>query len=242
MAVIKNREATVVVGLVINVAFMALKLIVFMYSHVNLFFADAIDSFVDGFVIFLTVIFLHFNFDNKLTYLTVDIMRFCQWSVIIIFRVVIFMEQITDLIKPETRERPLLTIVVSCVVIGGSIVLAFLFVDEDDIIKFFISDEEKTLKRRLKVESGVAKKKKGFKVLPMFAEALDNIVSTLIALLIGILQYCNVALDYLYLIDDISNMLISVLMCFLACRGLWQLSHAYKGKSHFNSNSYASIA
>jgi hypothetical protein len=35
-----------------------------------------------------------------------DIMFFCQWSIIFIFRIIIFLEQINDLVKPEIRKEP----------------------------------------------------------------------------------------------------------------------------------------
>ena len=233
MAIIKNHKATIVLGILINIAFLILKFVIFIYSHVNLFFADSIDSFADCFVIFIIVIFLRFNLNNKLTYLNMDIMLFSQWCSIIMFRIVIFLEQISDLVKPEVREQPLLIIIVSCIVIVGGLIIAMLFVDEDDVIKFFVNDTEKELKKRYKRQHGVTKKTKGFQILPIFAEALDNLVTTVIALIIGILLQYKIIVRYLYLIDDISNMLISIVMTVIACRGLWELSKKYNNKSYF---------
>jgi len=210
---------------VINLAFMVLKFIIYLYSHLNLFFADTIDSFVDSFVIFLIIIFLRFNLNGTLTFLNMDMMIFSQWCTILVFRIIIFLEQISDLIKPEPREQPLLIIIISCIVIAGSIVIAILFVDEDDVVKFFISKEEKKLKKKLKRKRGdVKKEKKGCKILPIFAETIDNFVTTVISLVIGILLYFKVIENYLYLIDDISNMVISIVMLIIACRSLWKIS------------------
>jgi len=232
---IKNSKVTVILGIIINLLFMVLKFVIFLFTHVNLFFADTIDSFVDCFVIFMIVIFLRFNLNGKLTYLNMDIMFFSQWCVIIVFRIIIFLEQISDLIKPESREQPLLIIIVSCIVIAGGILLALLFVDEDDVVKFFIGEEEKALYKQQKQKNSKSKKtkRKKFKILPIFAEALDNLVTTSIALLVGVLLYCNVIVDYLYLIDDISNMVISTVMFLIAAKGLWDLANKYKGKSYF---------
>ncbi len=232
MAVIKDRVLTINLGLAINVAFMILKFVVFIYSKLNLFFADAIDSFADSFVIFLIIFFGNMASDNYS-----NIMFFCQWCVIIIFRVIIFLEQISDLIKPDKREQPLLIITVSVIVIAGGIVLAILFVDEDDVVKFFIDDDEKRLKKLWKKQQQSLTPKKlplfGIKILPIFAEALDNFVTTFLALIIGILLQYNVAVDSLYLIDDIGNMCISCVMIGLACSGLWELSERYRDKSYF---------
>jgi len=232
MALIKNSKVTVVLGIVINLAFMILKFICFLYSHLNLFFADTIDSFVDCFVICLIPVFLRFNLNGKLTYLNMDMMFLSQWCVIIVFRIIIFLQQISDLIKPEARKDALLIIIVSCVVIFGGVLLALLFVDEDDVVKFFINDEDKAFRKQQKAKIGKVKKK-GFKILPIFAEALDNLVTTLIALIIGVLLYCDVIVHYLYLIDDISNMVISVVMIIIAVKGLFELSNKYKDKSYY---------
>jgi len=105
-----------------------------------------------------------------------------------------------------------------------------LFADEDDVVKFFISAEEKNKKKMLKMDKGDKKKK--IKILPIFAEAIDNLVTTLIALVIGIMLHFKVLVDYLYIIDDVSNMVISAVMCIIACRGLWKLSNKYQNKSH----------
>src|SRR3989338_1333258 len=231
MALIKDGKVCVIVGIVINIVFIILKFVVYLLSHLNLFFADAIDSFVDGFVIFLVLIFLRFDFEGKLTYLNMDIMLFSQWCAIIVFRVVIFLEQIGDLIAPDPRAEPLLLIIVSSIVLAGSIVIAILFVDEDDVIKCFIGGEEKRLMKLWKTQN--PKKPASCKLQPIFAEALDNLVTTLISLIIGILLYFEVLTDYLYLIDDISNMCISAVMCLIACRSLWQISLKYTNKSYF---------
>lgn len=70
MAIIEDPKLTITVGLIINLNFFALLL----YSHVNLFFTDARDSFVDSFIIF---IFLDYNINNKtLAYLNMVIMFF----------------------------------------------------------------------------------------------------------------------------------------------------------------------
>lgn len=69
MALIKNPKVTVIVGIIINLIFVAVKFFASVVSHVNLFFADAVDSFVDGFVIFLILIWLRFNLDGKMTFL-----------------------------------------------------------------------------------------------------------------------------------------------------------------------------
>ena len=233
MALIRNPKATIIVGIIINIAFLILKFVIFIYSHVNLFFSDAIDSFADCFIIIVIVIFLRFNLNNKLTYLNMDIMFFSQWCTIIIFRIIIFLDQISDLVKPEARKQPLLIIIVSCIVIAGGVVLALLFVDEDDVVKFFISTEEKEMKKQYKAENEHVDERKTFTILPIFAEALDNLVTTAVALLVGILLYCNIIVTQLYLIDDISNMLISVVMTTIACTELWKLSNKYKNKSYF---------
>lgn len=164
-----------------------------------------------------------------------DIMFFSQWCVIIVFRLIIILDQISDLMKPEPREQPVLTIIVSSIVVGGGIILAILFVDEDDVVKFFISKEEKEAKKKQMAQHNLLnkKKKKGMKILPIFAEALDNLVTTVMALVIGILLYFEIIVDYLYLIDDISNICISIVMFILAARELWRLSDKYKDKSFY---------
>eukprot|EP01118_Nematostelium_gracile_P000919 TRINITY_DN10914_c0_g1_i2.p1 TRINITY_DN10914_c0_g1~~TRINITY_DN10914_c0_g1_i2.p1 ORF type:complete len:237 (+),score=31.67 TRINITY_DN10914_c0_g1_i2:87-797(+) len=225
MPLIKNAKATIICGIVINMAFMALKFVIFIYSHVNLFFADTIDSFVDTFVIFMVLIFLRFNLNGKLTYLTMDFMLFSQWNVVLIFRVIILLDQVSDLIKPEVREKPLLIIISSAVIIVGSIFVAILFVDEDDVIKCFISEEEK---QRKKLEKAKGKTKKKKWISPIFVEALDNLVSSSISLALGLLLYFNVIVDYIYLVDDVSNMVISVVIVMIACKELWKLSDKYK--------------
>eukprot|EP01124_Arcella_intermedia_P023352 TRINITY_DN3694_c0_g1_i1.p2 TRINITY_DN3694_c0_g1~~TRINITY_DN3694_c0_g1_i1.p2 ORF type:complete len:238 (-),score=30.34 TRINITY_DN3694_c0_g1_i1:3-716(-) len=231
MALIKDGKITVVLGLIINITFMIIKLIVFITTKLNLFFADSIDSLVDSFVIFLIVVFLRFNLRGHLTYLTMDMMFLSQWCVIIVFRVIIFMQQIADLVRPERREAPLLIVVVSGVVLLGGVVLMLLFVDEDDVVKCFIAPEEKARRKAAKRAKSAAPKPKSFKLLPIFAEALDNMATTAISLIVGLLLQFEIAVPYLYLIDDISNMVISVVMFVIACRGLWSLSDKYKSES-----------
>lgn len=140
MALIKNGKVTIIAGLGINVVLLVLKFVVFLRTHVGLFFADAIDSYADSFVIMIIVIFLGFNLNNKLTFLNMDMVFFCQWSVILIFRIIILLDQISDLISPEVRQAPSLIIIVSCIVLGFGCLLLVLFVDEVDVVKFFISE------------------------------------------------------------------------------------------------------
>lgn len=79
-----NHRLTVILGVFINLAFVGIKFFfASLRSHVNLFFADAIDSFVDCYVIVLIVVWLRFNLNGKLTYLSVDFLQFSQWSSII---------------------------------------------------------------------------------------------------------------------------------------------------------------
>ncbi len=54
---------------------------------------------MDSFVILLLIVFLRFNLNNKLTYLNMDFMFFCQWCVII------FLQQIVDLLIYGARDR-----------------------------------------------------------------------------------------------------------------------------------------
>ena len=68
MAIIEDPKLTITVGLIINLIFMIVKFFAFLYSHVNLFFTDAIDSFVDSFIIFLIFIFLDYNINDKYGY------------------------------------------------------------------------------------------------------------------------------------------------------------------------------
>ena len=238
MAIIEDPKLTITVGLIINLIFMMVKFFAFLYSHVNLFFTDAIDSFVDSFIIFLIFIFLDYNINDKtLTYLNMDIMFFCQWSIIFIFRIIIFLEQINDLVKPEIRKEPKLIIIISSIVLFGSIVIAILFVDEDDIIKFFISTNEKSLRKQYRLQQSSTSSSSTLKkviILPIFAEALDNFATTSIALLIGILLYYDIIIDYLYLIDDIGNMIVSIIMMIISYHGLYELSERYKNKSYFD--------
>ncbi|KAF0720428.1 Aste57867_305 [Aphanomyces stellatus] len=232
MAWIKSGRATVVAGITINALLVILKMGMFLASHVNAMFADAIDSIVDGFVMVLVLVFLKFDLDGKLTYLQMDMMLLCQWSTVIMFRIVIFMDQIGDLYNPEPRTNAGPLILVSAIAMVAAILVAVIFVDEDDVIKLFISDAEKATRKRLKKKKragGV----KPFKLMPIFAEAMDNVVSTAVALLLGCLMYYEVALDYIYLIDDVSNMLISVVMCVLASNELRKLANKYDGKSYY---------
>jgi hypothetical protein len=111
-----------------------------------------------------------------------------------------------------------------------------LFVDEDDVIKCFISDEEKKLRKIQKAQNPQKKSKNCFtNMLPVFAEAVDNFVTTAIALVVGILLKLNIMVDYLYLIDDIGNIVISLFMLYIAFNGLWDLSGKYRNKSYFKT-------
>jgi Co/Zn/Cd efflux system component len=252
MAIIEDGKTCVIVGITVNALFLVLKFVVFIYSHLNLFFTDCIDSFADAFIILLLLIALRFNLSNKVTFLNMDIMFFCQWSAVLIFRVIIFLEQIADLIRPEPRSSPELVIVISVVVIVGGLFLAIIFVDEDDVIKCFISDEEKRKRKLLRAQQAQAKAQNvadkppasaarnpsqssssGFTILPIFAEAMDNLVTSVVALIVGCLLYAGVAVDYLYLIDDISNMVISLVMSYLAIKGITELTEKYRDKSYF---------
>lgn len=235
MALIEDGKLTIQIGIFINLLFVVLKFAVFLTSGVMLFFADTIDSIVDSFVMFLVLFFLRFNFQNKLTFLNMDLMFISQWCVIIIFRVIIILDQIDDLINPSSRSHPELIIISSSIILFGGIILMILFVDEDDVVKCFISNEEKALRKQYRAltTSNKPKKQAFVKILPMFAEVLDNFLTTSIALIVGILLYFNIAVDSLYLIDDISNILISLLMLYLACIGLWELSEKYHNKSYF---------
>jgi hypothetical protein len=58
--------------------------------------------------------------------------------------------------------------------------------------------------------------------------------TTSIALLIGILLYNNIIINYLYLIDDIGNIIISIIMIIISYHGLYELSERYKNKSYFD--------
>lgn len=236
MALIKNPKVTVIVGIIINLIFVAVKFFASVVSHVNLFFADAVDSFVDGFVIFLILIWLRFNLDGKMTFLGLDFLQFSQWSAIIVFRLVIVLDSIDDLVQPQPRTQAMLVMIISAVVIAGSILLAILFVDEDDVVKFFIDEDEKKAKKEQKraaeAASGKPKKKKGCKILPIFAEAMDNLVSAIVSLVIGLLMHFKVIPQWLYIIDDASNILISLVMCFFAIKGLWKLSAQYQHKGY----------
>jgi len=241
MALIKNHKVTVIVGIIINLIFVAVKFFVSLESHVNLFFADAVDSFVDGFVIVLILVWLRFNLDGKLTFLSLDFLQFSQWSAIIVFRLVIVLDSVDDLVTPQPRTKAMLVIIVSGIVIAGSVLMAVLFVDEDDVVKFFIDDEEKRARKEqkraaLRAQGGGElkdkEKKKGCKILPIFAEAMDNLVSAIISLLIGLLMHFKVIPKWLYIIDDVSNILISAVMCFFAFRGLWNLSAQYQHKGY----------
>ena len=235
MALIKDGKTCVIVGLAINAVFLVLKFIAFLYSRVNLFFADAIDSVADGFVLFVLLLFLKFNLQSKVTFLSMDIMLACQWSAVLLFRVIILLDQISDLISPEPRREPVLIIAVSCAVLIFGILLALVFVDEDDVIKEFITTEEKAKRKllRARVMRSSSNSRCWPKILPIFAEALDNLATSAIALVVGCLLYADIYVDYLYLIDDIGNMIISCTMMFCAVNGLQDLSSKYAGKSQF---------
>jgi len=121
MALIKDHRVTVVLSLLLNLGFIVVKFVAFLYSHVNLFFADAIDSFVDFFVVFLVLFFLSFNFDAKLSLLSKDLLVSCQWSSVIVFRGVIILSSIDDIFFPQQRKEPMMVIIVSSIVLGGGI-------------------------------------------------------------------------------------------------------------------------
>ncbi|RLO04125.1 hypothetical protein DYB28_004393, partial [Aphanomyces astaci] len=135
MAVIKSGRATVVAGITINTLLVVLKMGMFLTSNVNAMFADAVDSIVDGFVMVLVLVFLKFDLDGKLTYLQMDMMLLCQWSTVIMFRVVIFMDQHGDLYTPEPRTHAGPLIITSAIAMIAAIAIALVFVDEDDVIK-----------------------------------------------------------------------------------------------------------
>lgn len=236
MAIIKDGKTCVVVGLTINGVFLALKFVVFLYSRVNLFFADAIDSVADGFILFVLLLFLRFNFQTKVTFLSMDIMFACQWSAVLLFRVIIMLDQISDLINPEPRQQPVLVIAVSCVVLALGILLALVFVDEDDVIKEFVDADEKANRKLLRARNPKPRSSRCMPaVLPIFAEALDNLATTAIALVVGCLLYADIATDYLYIIDDVGSMVISGVMMYLAVSGLADLTSKYSGKSQFRA-------
>jgi divalent metal cation (Fe/Co/Zn/Cd) transporter len=230
MALITNHRVTVILSLFINVLFIAAKFVAFLFSHVNLFFADAVDSFVDLYVVFLILVFLRFNLNGKLTLLSMDLLVFCQWSSIIVFRIVILLDGVDDILFPQPRLEALLVIIVSSVSVGGSLLLAVLFVDEDDVVKFFVDEEEKKAKKSQK-NKNKKKNKTCCRVLPMFAEAVDNLVTSVISLALGLLMYFGVLTEWIYLIDNVCNMLISLVMCVFASRGLWSLSDNYRHRS-----------
>lgn len=232
MALIEDGKISVVVGITINSLLLVVKFVAFLYSKLNLLFADAIDSVSDMFILFILIVFLNFNFESKVTFLNMDIMLGCQWSAIMLFRIMILLDQISDLISPQTREQPLIIIIVSCIVLVLGLILAVIFVDEDDVIKCFITEDEKA-KRKIYRSTMSAGGKKTVSILPIFAEALDNLATTSISLIVGSLLYCEIAVDYLYLIDDIGNMAISAIMMYLAWDGLRGLIHKFQGKSHF---------
>jgi len=234
MALIEDGKTTIMVGIAINIAFMILKFYIFLSSKVNLFFADTIDSVVDSIIMFMIIIFLRFNINAKtLTFLNMDMMFLSQWSMVIIFRVMIIFEQIGDLLSPTERNHPELIIISSSIILFGGMILALLFVDEDDVIKCFIHPQDKQFRTLYRQQQGQIKKTANNQILPMFAEALDNFVTTFIALIIGILLYFQIWIDYLYLIDDISNMIISFMMLYFGCTGIWEIAMKYEGKSSF---------
>lgn len=235
MTLIKDGKTCVIVGLAINAIFLVLKFVAFLYSRVNLFFADAIDSVADGFILFILLLFLRFNLQSKVTFLSMDIMLACQWSAVLLFRVIILLDQISDLISPEPRREPVLVIAVACTVLVFSIILALVFVDEDDVIKEFVTAEEKAMRKLLRARSTwpTSNSRCWPKIMPIFAEALDNVATTTVALVVGCFLYADMYVDYLYLIDDIGNMIISGIMMFYAVNGLQDLSIKYAGKSQF---------
>ncbi len=65
----------------------------------------------------------------------------------------------------------------------------------------------------------------------MFAEAVDNLVTAAVALVLGLLMYFGVIAQWIYVIDNAANMAVSAVMLALACRGLWVLSGKYKHES-----------
>ena len=235
MALITDGKASVIVGVSINILFFVVKFVAFLYSRLNLFFADAIDSVADGFIIFVLLLFLKFDLNAKVTFLSMDLMFACQWSAVLLFRVIILLEQISDLISPEARREPELVIIVSCIVMTLGIVLALVFVDEDDVIKCFIDDDEKAKRKALRALSPQKKRNKSCSISPIFAEALDNLATTSIALIVGCLLYAGVAVNHLYLIDDIGNMAISAVMMYLSLNGLLEFSNKYHGKSQYHT-------
>ncbi|CEO98501.1 Cation efflux family [Plasmodiophora brassicae] len=236
MALIKDGKTTVVVGLLINVALMAVKFALYLVSHVSLFFSDTVDSFVDMFVILLIIVFLRFKLEPKLTYLQMDMMLFSQWSAIIIFRIVIMLDQVSDILDPAPRVQPIAIITVSCIVIVLGIILAIMFVDEDNVIKFFITDQEKAeRKSRKQLQQGNVKNEKPWIMTPIFAEALDNLATTTVSLIVGLLLYFDIVVDYLYIIDDVSNIVISAALLIVSCRSMWKLSEKYQGKSYYTT-------
>lgn len=239
MAIIEDGKTTILVGIGINLAFMVLKFIIFLYSNVNLFFADTIDSVCDSMIMFMVIVFLKFNINaTTLTFLNMDMMFLSQWSMVLIFRVIIILDQIEDLLNPADRSHPELVIISSSIILAGGIVLALLFVDEDDVVKCFISPEEKKLRKLYRQQQNQTKQKSTStfgKILPMFAEALDNFLTTSIALIVGLLLYFDVMTDYVYLIDDLGNIAISLLMLYFACSGMWEIAMKYEQKSSFKT-------
>ena len=229
MALIKSPSVTVVVGLVIHGLFFGAKFVAFLFSFLSLFFADAVDSFADGFVLLLLLVFLRFNLDGRLTLAAKEVLEASQWSAIVVFRVVLVLDAVNDLIKPAPRTHSLLVIIVAAVVLAGSLVLALLFVDEDDIVKSYIDPEELQRAKAVKTKK---QKKRSCKVLPIFAEALDNLATSALTLLLGLFMYFRVAPDYLYIIDDGCNILVSLVMIFFAARGIWDISGRLQHASH----------
>jgi divalent metal cation (Fe/Co/Zn/Cd) transporter len=236
MPLIEDGKTTVLLGTAINLGFLVLKFIVFLQTEVGLFFADTIDSFVDLSIILMIFLFLRFDFQNKVTFFNMDLMFMCQWSMVILFRFIIILDQVSDFLNPAPRTHADTVIISSGVILFFGIILIFLFVDEDDVIKCFISDEEKKLRKIQKAQNPQKKSKNCFtNMLPVFAEAVDNFVTTAIALVVGILLKLNIMVDYLYLIDDIGNIVISLFMLYIAFNGLWDLSGKYRNKSYFKT-------
>ena len=231
MALIRDGRTCVIVGVSINLLFLVLKFGAYIYTHVNLFFADAVDSVADAFILALLLLFLSCDFRTRVTFLHMDIMFACQWSAVLLFRVVILLDQLSDLVSPEPRKEPVLIIAVSCIVLALSLVLALVFVDEDDVIKEFISADEKAHRKLLRART--PKPSTTSSVMPIFAEALDNIATTAVALLVGCFLYAGVGVGYLYIVDDAGNILISCIMMYVAVNSLRELSVKYAGKSQF---------
>ena len=96
-----------------------------------------------------------------------------------------------------------------------------------------MDEEEKKAEKEKKRQMGGAKRKKTrCRFLPMFAEALDNLVTSAIALALGVMMHFQVLTAWIYLVDNISNMVISLVMCILAFHGMWHISKKYRHGSN----------